>query len=172
MRHLIVLTLGAAGLLIAGGCPRPNTDSDAGALSEGVYSGTLSVNSVVFQNGAQVNQFALQRDLTEAIGPDGRPLLSTNEPVRVGDVLSLGEAGANVLVGRVEGIVESGNQLVIDLLVEGVIDGISVTGTGQVTYVGVSSQQIGFTLTLDYSGVDVNGMIIRQMETHTGTLTR
>lgn len=169
-RQLISSACCAATLLSVAGCPAPPTGNST-PLPPGTYEGTVGSTTRVFVDGVeQGTPIQDSSTIRETIAASGYPVLSTGEPVQTGDAIILAQAGDNELVGTVASIVEGADTLILNMNLDGTIDGVAVTGTGQTVYTVQADGRIGFDLSLDWSGTDPGGQVIRQTETREGVL--
>ncbi|MDX2199858.1 MAG: hypothetical protein SF069_12920 [Phycisphaerae bacterium] len=165
------------GLLLCG-CVTPpptgngNSNSADAGLEPGAYSGNLTVVVELFLNEQSVDTQSSTRAVTETIGTGGLPLVSTGQELAVGTVLTLLEIGNESVNGTVTSITEVANSVVVALQISGSRDGISVAGIGETVYRRVSATQMDLLLSLEFSGVNSAGDVVRQVETQEGRLSR
>lgn len=171
MARQIGTWLAALVVLLIAGCPAPPGDGGAGLVA-GTYAGNVTSTITVHLNGEQADFTQASLALTETLSGEGVPLLGSGEPIQQGDTLILAEAGENLLLGGVDSIQVNGDTTTLNLSLSGMIDGINVSGTGQIVYTALSSTSLQFNLTLTYSGTTATGDVLLQQETQQGTLSQ
>ncbi len=152
--------------------PDANNNGDPARVEPGNYSGTVTSTVTVFIDGDEVEQTTDEFSVTEALDADLAPVLSNGRAAQVQDALVLADDGQNFLIGEITDMTAGNGRMTLDFALEGVVDEVAVTGTGQATYALNDDGSIDFSSFLSFSGTNQFSQTVHQEERQEGTLTR
>lgn len=172
IQRVACVVLAGTAMCVIAGCPQPGQVTPQQGLAAGIYSGSVHSSTTVLLNGQEVDNVSNDRRVTESISDTGLPILSDGSVMAAGKQLVLASSQDAQLVARVDSVSTEGQRLVVNYTVSGVVNDVDVTGIGQTTYTQSNATTIHFELTLDYSGDDGAGHVVRQIESQSGNLTQ